>query len=94
MSFPDGYFDMVMTISTLPEMTTSQVKLFIDQIARLSSKYIFIKQWLESWDNLDDGTSIRKDDYYFSDKSWKLVKDITDPINPQFFNRVWGVTKI
>ena len=87
--FPNNYFDLVLSISTLPEMTESQVRLFLSQFDRLSRCFIFIKQWKDSWQNPQDGTLLRKDDYYFPNTEWNLVIDTIDPINPQFFNRMW-----
>jgi len=87
--FPDRYFNVMSTISTLPEMTPEQVEYFIHEFDRLSSNFIFIKQWLEEWENPQDGTMMHKDDYYFSKDNWELVIDKVDPTNPQFFNQIW-----
>ena len=85
--FPKEYFDLILSISTLPEMRPDQVSMYLDRFSRLSSGYIYLKQW-RSWKNPLDGTDIKAEDYLVGD-SWSLVLDRVDPINPGFFNRVW-----
>jgi hypothetical protein len=88
--FPSGYFDVMLSISTFPEMKLEQVKLYIDIFQTLSAGYIYIKQW-KSWKNPIDGTDLGIDDY-LNNKDWSLKIDREDPINPLFFNRVWQRT--
>ncbi len=85
--FPEKYFDLILSISTLPEMRQDQVSLYLYLFGQLSSGYIYLKQWI-SWKNPLDGTDIKIEDYLMGD-SWALVLDRIDPINPRFFNRVW-----
>lgn len=85
--FPPGYFDVMLTISTLPEMRPEQVALFLDLFQRFSWGHIFIKQWMD-WTNPSDGTRMKPDDYVLG-ANWKMVMDRVDPINPRFFNRAW-----
>jgi len=42
--FPPGYFDVVLSISTLPEMSRSQVDLYLNLFQSLSRRIIFLKQ--------------------------------------------------
>jgi putative sugar O-methyltransferase len=85
--FPDSYFDIILTISTLPEMRQDQVDLYLSEFQRLSRGHIFIKQW-KSWKNPTDGTDLTADDYLLG-SNWSLVLDRTDPVIPTFFNRIW-----
>ena len=85
---PDGYFDVVTSISTLPEMSMAQVKLFLAQFARTARGHVFLKQWT-SWKNPLDGTDLTMDDYVLGE-NWRVTLDQVDPINPLFFNRVWS----
>ncbi|MBD3812295.1 MAG: putative sugar O-methyltransferase [Betaproteobacteria bacterium] len=85
--FPKKYFNLILSISTLPEMRPDQVSMYLDLFSQLSSGYIYLKQWI-SWKNPLDGTDIKIEDYLVGD-SWSLVLDRIDPINPRFFNRVW-----
>lgn len=85
--FPDGYFNVMLSISTLPEMSREQVALYIDLFQKKSADYIYLKQW-KSWKNPLDGTNIGPDDYINGDE-WELFRHFSDPIVPEFFNRVW-----
>lgn len=85
--FPPNYFDLVLSISTLPEMHPSQVSMYLATFAKVSSKFIYLKQWL-NWKNPLDGTDMKIDDYKFNSE-WSIVMDRVDPLNPKFFNRVW-----
>jgi putative sugar O-methyltransferase len=86
--FPDGYFDIVLTISTLPEMRQDQVDLYISEFQRLSRGHIFIKQF-KSWKNPADGTDLTAESYVMN-PNWRLTLDRADPVIPFFFNRVWS----
>jgi putative sugar O-methyltransferase len=88
---PDRYFDVVTSISTLPEMSMVQVRLFLKQFARTSAGHVFLKQWT-SWKNPLDGTNLTMDDYVLGG-DWKVTLDQVDPFNPLFFNRVWTLAQ-
>jgi putative sugar O-methyltransferase len=85
--FPPAYFDVIVSISTLPEMRPEQVKLYLDLFGSLSRRHVYLKQW-KNWKNPLDGTDMRIEDYDLGE-AWETVLDRTDPINPEFFNRVW-----
>ncbi|MGL4243038.1 MAG: putative sugar O-methyltransferase [Beijerinckiaceae bacterium] len=85
--FPDRYFDVVASISTLPEMRPDQVTLFIEQFRRLARGHVFLKQW-NSWRNDLDGYRLSKEDVDLG-SDFELTLDRTDPINIEFFNRAW-----
>ena len=85
--FPDRYFDVMASISTLPEMRRDQVDIYLAELQRLSRGYIFLKQF-KSWKNPSDGGELNIDNYRFN-SNWSLVFDRTDPVIPDFFNRVW-----
>jgi putative sugar O-methyltransferase len=86
--FPNGYFDVMLTISTLPEMRQDQVNLYLNEFQRLSRGHIFIKQF-KAWKNPTDGTDLTAESYKFS-SNWLKCLDRSDPIIPFFFNRVWA----
>ncbi|MCA3361654.1 MAG: putative sugar O-methyltransferase [Roseomonas sp.] len=86
--FPRGYFDVVTSISTLPEMSIKQVRLFLDLFAHVAGDYIFLKQW-SSWKNPVDGTDLSMADYDLG-KDWRMIRCFQDPINPAFFNGIWN----
>lgn len=85
--FPDKYFDVTLSISSLPEMRPDQVELFVAEMQRLSSSHVFLKQF-KHWRNAADGTELMADSYNFGSE-WSMTLDRTDPIIFDFFNRVW-----
>lgn len=87
--FPDGYFDVMLTISSLPEMRQDQVDLYLNEFQRLSRGHIFIKQF-KAWRNPADGTDLTPESYKLH-PNWRVTLDRTDPVIPFFFNRVWSL---
>jgi putative sugar O-methyltransferase len=85
--FPDRYFDVVASISTLPEMRPDQVELYLSLFGKLAKGAIFLKQW-KSWRNDADGLALSRSDIDFG-SSFSLEMDRIDPVNAQFYNRVW-----
>jgi putative sugar O-methyltransferase len=85
--FPDKWFSLMLSISTLPEMSPEQVAIYLGQMRRLASNGIFLKQW-SNWRNEADGTQLLPDDYS-PGEGWTLALDRQDPIIPDFFNRMW-----
>ncbi|HEV2629197.1 MAG TPA: putative sugar O-methyltransferase [Pseudolabrys sp.] len=85
--FPDRWFDVTSTISTLPEMTARQVNLFLNLMQSKTARAIFFKQW-KSWGNRRDGFRLQRSDYVLQN-DWRLSVDRTDPLVPSFFNQLW-----
>jgi putative sugar O-methyltransferase len=85
--FPDDYFDIAASISTLPELTTEQVDLFLELMQRTSRSFIYLKQWYR-WKNEKDGTDLTIDSYRFA-RNWRRIRTEVDPLIPWFFNAVW-----
>lgn len=85
--FPSNYFDIFISISTLPEMRRDQIDLYLNLFQRLSRRYIYLKQW-KQWTNPTDGTDFSFEDYVLN-SNWTTILNRTDPVVPDFFNRVW-----
>ena len=85
--FPDGYFDIFASISTLPEMAPDQISNYLIQAERLSARYIYLKQWLD-WENPADGHRVSLDTMRLGDR-WRPFLDRKDAVQPQFFERLW-----
>jgi putative sugar O-methyltransferase len=85
--FPAGYFDIFLSISTLPEMSTAQVRHYLRMLSKLTSRYVYFKQWSD-WFNPADQVRYRKQDFDL-DADWNLCLDRTDLIQPLFFERLW-----
>jgi hypothetical protein len=85
--FPDGWFDLTQTISTLPEMPARQAEHFLTLLAAKSSGEVFLKQW-QRWRNEADGVEFSEDRYVLP-PPWQLVARRVDPVQPLFFNQRW-----
>jgi putative sugar O-methyltransferase len=84
--FPDGWFHLTQTISTLPEMPERQARHYVELLAAKSSGAVFLKQW-RRWRNEADGVEYAEDSSYVLPPPWRLVARRVDPVQPLFFNR-------
>jgi putative sugar O-methyltransferase len=84
--FPDGWFHLTQTISTLPEMPERQARHYLNLLAAKSSGAVFLKQW-RRWRNEADGVEYAEDRSYELPAPWRLVARRVDPVQPLFFNR-------
>jgi len=85
--FPDGWFELTQTISTLPEMPARQAEHFLALLAAKSSQAVFLKQW-QRWRNDADDVELTEDRYVLP-APWRLTDRRVDPIQPAFFNQLW-----
>jgi hypothetical protein len=86
--FPDGWFDLTQTISTLPEMPAEQSEHLLRILADKTSGALFLKQW-RSWRNDADNVELTEASYRLP-APWKLAHRRVDPIQPMFFNQLWS----
>ncbi len=85
--FPNGFFDVFASISTLPEMAVCQIDNYLRQAERLTKRYVYLKQWLD-WENPADGHRVTRDSMKLGDQ-WVPVFDRQDAVQPLFFERLW-----
>ncbi len=85
--FPDSYFEIFASISTLPEMASNQIDNYLRQAERLTSRYVYLKQWTH-WKNPADGHTVSGETMRLSSE-WIPVLDRDDAVQPQFFERLW-----
>ncbi len=85
--FPDGYFDIFASISTLPEMAANQIENYLLQAERITSRYVYLKQWTE-WENPADGHRVDAETMRLG-QAWMPVFDRKDAVQPHFFERLW-----
>lgn len=85
--FPDGWFDLTQTVSTLPEMPEPQSTHFLKLLAAKSSNALFLKQW-RGWRNEADDVELTEASYRL-DQPWRLAHRRVDPVQPAFFNQLW-----
>jgi putative sugar O-methyltransferase len=84
---PPGYFDVGVTISTLPEMTRDQFDFYLSRLSSLVSKVVYTKQWIDHH-NANDGITIRRSDFALP-PPWRLSVDRVDAVQDAFFERLW-----
>jgi putative sugar O-methyltransferase len=85
--FPDAFFDIFASISTLPEMAAPQIDNYLRQAERLASRYVYLKQWIE-WENPADAHRVTNDSMRLTN-GWIPVFDRPDAVQPNFFERLW-----
>jgi putative sugar O-methyltransferase len=85
--FPDGYFGVFASISTLPEMTAAQVKNYLQIISRKTKWLVYLKQW-KTWSNPDDGYTFSESDIQFAN-GFSRVIGRDDYVQNAFFEGVW-----
>jgi putative sugar O-methyltransferase len=85
--FPDGWFHLTQTISTIPEMPERQAEHVLRLLAAKSSGEMFLKQW-RRWRNEADDIEFSEDRYVLP-PPWRLVARRVDPVQPLFFNQRW-----
>lgn len=85
--FPEGYFDSFISISSLHEMTASQVESYKKIICRKVQGTIYFKQWLRSHNPFSE-RQLEKDEYLLGG-DWEVVLDRVDPVQNQFFEMLF-----
>lgn len=84
--FPESSVDIFATISSLHEMRKDQIKWYLNMLEKLSSRLLFIKQWMHTVNQADKITVTRED--YTLSKGWAIIVDEPDAIQDLFFNMV------
>ncbi len=87
---PDKYFDLMITISSLHEMTREQIRNYLNQVNRLSNGYFYTKQWIISY--AKDNFRIRENEYPIP-KNWSAVYKHRHPIQRFFFEALYKINK-
>jgi putative sugar O-methyltransferase len=85
--FPDGTFDVTVSISTLPEMSPAQISNYLAELSRLSHGTIYLKQWRQ-WFNDKDNFEFTYDRLVLP-ANWELRHDGQDIVQPLFQERIW-----
>lgn len=86
---PDKYFDLMISISTLHEITREQISNYIEQIDRLTSGYFYNKQWIKSY--AKDNFHIRENEYPIP-KNWRTIYQHRHPIQGLFFEALYKIS--
>ena len=83
--FPDGYFDLVLTVSTLHEMRRDQIAHYLNSIERLCGGFFYMKQWRRFYNRSDDIVVTRAD--YAAAPKWVRIFE-RSPLVPRTFFEV------
>lgn len=86
---PENFFEFGLSISTLGEMTESQIAKYLDNFERIINGYLYIKQWHVSHNPFD---KMKIDDIQkYRKKSWKKMYSRTVKSNSEFFESMHKV---
>jgi putative sugar O-methyltransferase len=90
----DGFASLAISISSLQEMTQTQVSSYLALLDRIveSNGFVYLKQWSE-WTNLEDHVTMRFTDYPIPSR-WKLNFRERCPIQTNFEQAVWQVGEV
>lgn len=86
-ALPDRYFDIGISISNLAEMTEAQLHMYIGLLDRTVSRFVYMKQWIDSFNNFDDRRYIRTD--FDLPMPWVKHIDRVDAVQDRFFETLW-----
>lgn len=86
---PDKYFDHMLTVSTLHEMTREQIRNYLFQIDRLTKGYFYTKQWKKSLTKDNDYITEKE---YPIPKEWKTIFQRRHPIQSMFFEALYKIS--
>ena len=84
--FPDGYFDVVINVSSLHEMRREQMRHVLVQMYRIAGKRVYIKQY-RHYQNPWDEIEISERDYS-APADWETKLWRQDPVDSRFFEAV------
>jgi putative sugar O-methyltransferase len=90
LDLPTSFADLALSISTLQEMTPSQVSTYVDVFGRIArGGSVYLKQW-NGWKNREDRVTLRFDDYPIP-ASWEAVFNEAAPVQSKFRQAAWRV---
>lgn len=88
----DGAFDLVLSISTLHEMTPAQVRGYLELFDRVGAGgVVYLKQWAE-WFNPADRVTMRFDDYPYPTR-WQPIFREAAPVQTRFKHGAWRIPR-
>ena len=85
---PEKYFDIVITVSSLHEMTREQIKNYFNQINRIGRDLVYTKQWRKS--RTKDNFYIKENEYPVP-ANWQVLYKRRHPIQRMFFEALYKI---
>ena len=88
-SVPDGYFDLVVNVSSFDEMLPEQVRGYFDLIERKCSGWLYLKGYpVRTGEDPSRPWGLNQFPYR---ADWKLVHEGPDPVSPDFRERIYDL---
>jgi putative sugar O-methyltransferase len=84
---PDGYADLIVTVSTLHEMRADQIVHYLRVVDRLCGGAFYSKQWRRFYNDLDDVTPAKET--YPIPRGWKLLFERSALAPRSFFEALY-----
>lgn len=81
--FPDGYFDLMVSISSLHEMRFGQIDHYLKLLAQLTKEFLYIKQY-HRYPNTHDNIIVERSAYKVPG-DWEVLFDRTERVYTDFF---------
>ncbi len=85
---PKRSVDVFINVSSLHEMSRSQIRNYLKQINRLTSGYFYTKQWFKS--RVADNNYISETEYPIP-KKWKKIFQRRHPVQGMFFEGLYKI---
>ncbi len=81
--FPDRYFDLFISISSLHEMRVPQIEHYLAQLSRLAARFIYLKQYYR-YVNPYDNLLVERSAYRLPE-AWQPIFEKTEAVYADFF---------
>ncbi len=89
-TLPTASVDLALSISSLQEMTSEQVALYLSLFDRTASGgTVYLKQW-STWTNPVDRITLTFDDYPIPPR-WTLAMKSVAPVQTRFVEAAWSI---
>lgn len=85
---PPAYFDLIINISSLHEMTQPQINNYFKLINKIGAKYFYTKQWRKS--RTRDNQFIEEVSYPVP-SNWKTIFQRKHPVQSMFFEALYKI---
>ncbi len=81
--FPDRYFDLFVSISSLHEMRVPQIEHYLAQMSRLTARFMYLKQYYR-YVNPYDNLLVERSAYHLPE-AWQPIFEKTEAVYADFF---------
>ena len=85
--FPEGYFDISVSVSALHEMRADQIANYLSKMDALTAKTVYLKNW-RTWHNTEDDVRIDESTFRLS-SAWQVALERVDVVQDMFAEKVF-----